>query len=125
MISITSQVLIVGKPIKLWLLALLMRGCRSLALLWALASAFSDGCFTTAANNLKGHPMKTHHGAALAAALTLAALAAGCVTFGRYTGDEYYYTKDDGVLWSCREPKPYAGGNCRPESDWPKPGLNR
>lgn len=68
--------------------------------------------------------MKTLHGAALAAALTLAALAAGCGTAGRYTGDEYYYTGADGVLWSCREPAPWQGGNCRVESQWPDGGVD-
>lgn len=40
-----------------------------------------------------------------------------CVSTGKYTGSEYYYTVD-GVNWSCREPKPYKGGNCKPFNDW-------
>ena len=48
---------------------------------------------------------------------TLLALAA-CTTTGHYTGNEFYYTVA-GVHWSCREPKAYRGGNCKPESEWP------
>ena len=64
----------------------------------------------------------------LATVLALVALAllisiTGCAGL-RYTGSEFYYTTPDGVHWSCREPKPFKGGNCRPEALWPKPGLN-
>lgn len=45
-------------------------------------------------------------------------------TLGRYSGDEFYYSGADGVRYSCREPKPYPGGNCKRESDWSKQGLN-
>lgn len=40
-----------------------------------------------------------------------------CVTGVRYTGDEFYYTRE-GVEYSCREPKPYLGGNCKGITDW-------
>lgn len=56
----------------------------------------------------------------LAIALCLAVLAA-CA--GRYTGDESYYT-EKGVAWSCREPAPFKGGNCRIESSWPDGGVD-
>lgn len=68
--------------------------------------------------------MKPIPGAALAALLMLAALMAGCATAGRYTGDEYYFTQD-GVNWSCREPAPFKGGNCKPVSQWPNKGLSQ
>lgn len=55
------------------------------------------------------------------AALVLASC--GTSGFGRYTGDEYYFTQN-GVRYSCREPKAYPGGNCKPESQWSQPGLN-
>lgn len=60
----------------------------------------------------------------LAGALACALVVAGCSTLGRYTGNEHYYTAADGVRWSCREPEAYRGGNCRPEAEWPQPGLN-
>lgn len=51
-------------------------------------------------------------------AIAMLAFMTACATLsGQYTGDEYYYTKD-GENWSCREPKPYLGGYCRPEKDW-------
>lgn len=59
----------------------------------------------------------------LAGALACALALSACSTIGRYTGDEFYYA-ENGVHWSCREPKPYRGGNCRPEAAWPQPGLN-
>lgn len=59
--------------------------------------------------------------ALLAAALALAA----CSTPGRYTGDTYYYDAPDGTHWSCREPRPWPGGNCMPDAAWPDGGLSR
>jgi hypothetical protein len=53
-----------------------------------------------------------------ASALTAAVLTAGCTVAGRsYTGDEFYYTQD-GINYTCREPKPYRGGNCRRADQW-------
>lgn len=52
-----------------------------------------------------------------------ALLLSSCASMGQYTGDEYYYT-ENGVRWSCREPKAYKGGNCKPEAQWPTRGLN-
>lgn len=56
--------------------------------------------------------------------LSLAFFLAACTSIGRYTGDEYYYTGADGTRYSCREPKPYPGGNCKRELDWAAQGLN-
>jgi hypothetical protein len=56
--------------------------------------------------------------------IVIAALAlSACVSMGRYTGDEYYFTKDS-QRYSCREPQPYPGGNCKLESQWATKGLN-
>ncbi len=44
-------------------------------------------------------------------------MGAGCANRTKYTGQEFYY-KENGVYWSCREPRAYRGGNCKPESDW-------
>ena len=48
--------------------------------------------------------------------VVLASLAS-CAGGSKYTGDEYYY-KENGVNWSCREPKAFKGGNCKPEREW-------
>jgi len=53
-----------------------------------------------------------------------AMLLSSCSTIaGIYTGNEYYYT-ENGARWSCREPRPYKGGTCKPEREWPTRGLN-
>lgn len=52
-----------------------------------------------------------------ATALAAALLMAGCAHV--YTGDEYYYDRD-GQHYSCREPAPYLGGNCRLLEEWPE-----
>jgi hypothetical protein len=57
---------------------------------------------------------------ALVFAASLVACAGGSGKF--YTGQEYYYTVN-GINWSCREPKAYKGGNCKPESEWDKPST--
>jgi len=44
---------------------------------------------------------------------------ASCANGNIYTGDEYYY-KNNGINWSCREPKAFKGGNCKPEKEWLK-----
>lgn len=44
-------------------------------------------------------------------------IVSSCTTTGRYTGDEYYYT-EDGIEYSCREPKAYKGGNCKKITEW-------
>lgn len=49
--------------------------------------------------------------------LPLAIVMVSCQTIGVYTGDEFYYT-ENGKFYSCREPAPYKGGNCRLEIDW-------
>ena len=36
----------------------------------------------------------------------------------KYKGPEFYYTDTQGVKMSCREPKPYEGGNCQPRDEW-------
>lgn len=48
---------------------------------------------------------------------------ASCATTGRYTGNTFYYS-DAGAVWSCREPEPWRGGNCRPDGQWPDGGLH-
>lgn len=47
--------------------------------------------------------------------LFVAVLLSSCAT--TYTGNEYYYTEGT-TSWTCREPAPYEGGNCKPEGEW-------
>jgi len=54
--------------------------------------------------------------------LSLVALTA--CSASRYLGDEYYYTDEAGVHWSCREPEPWPGGNCMVEAEWPDGGVD-
>ena len=45
-----------------------------------------------------------------------------CADPNRYTGNSYYYWQGN-VLYSCRDPEPYRGGNCQPDDDWEDGGL--
>lgn len=59
---------------------------------------------------------------AIGSVLALSIVLASCANPNRYTGNSYYYWQNN-VLWSCREPAAFRGGNCQPDDDWEDGGL--